>query len=234
MYFKVRCLREPIRILISIFAFLISFTLLAAFLRPLVYRLFSSTLDDGWILFLSAVGAGAVELICQTLLRIYKVYEFTDRAINVVWWYGGWWFFLRWIDRWIDERVEMGPRPRPKRNKSPLLYREKETPTTTRGYPDEFEPELIQEHLAQGALPDSVLGTSKTVRTVHRDELHDVMILESAFGATLLLRLWGCGEFTERFVWQYQLHNRGELFVLRLPKARGEEAYSLIKEYTRR
>ena len=228
MYFKVRCLREPLRVAVALLAFLCPFSLLIRSMRPLVYRLFSTVLEDDWNLLLSVVGAGIVAIAVQIPLQFYKVYEFTNRELQVLWWYGGWMFYFSGLVGGTTTRRKQ----RPRKNESPLLQRDEEEPL--RGYPDEFEPALIQEQLARGALPDSVLGTSRTVRTVPRGELYDVKILESVFGATLLLRLQGCGEFNERFVWQYRLHNRGRLFVIRLSKARGEEAWAIIKEYTRR
>ncbi|MBO4419201.1 MAG: hypothetical protein J5789_05205 [Oscillospiraceae bacterium] len=227
MYFKVRCIREPIRILLSLASFFFPFSLLCFFAQTVIQWLFSESVSDTLVLILSFAGAGAFSLLCSWLLQFYKIYEFTDRAIQILWWYGGWFFYFNILP--LPQRSRQS---RLSKTESPLLYRE-ETPPV-RGFPDEFEPEIISHQLSQGAPPEAVLGTGKLVKTLHRSELHDVKILESAFGATLLLRLQGCGEFTERFVWQHQLHNRGKLFVLHLSKARGEEAYSMLKEYTRR
>jgi hypothetical protein len=227
MYFKVRCIREPIRILLSLASFFFPFSLLCFFAQTVIQWLFSESISDTLVLILSFAGAGAFSLLCSWLLQFYKIYEFTDRAIQILWWYGGWMFYFN-----ILALPKHARQTRLSGNESPLTRKE-ETPPV-RGFPDEFEPDIIMDRLSHGASPEATLGTGKLIKTLHRSELHDVKILESAFGATLLLRLQGCGEFTERFVWQYRLHNRGKLFVLRLPKAKGEEAYSLIREYTRR
>ena len=227
MYFKVRCIREPIRILLTFASFLLPFSLLRIFVQSVICWLFSAEIGRTAMLILSSVGAVVFSQACAWLLRFYKVYEFTDRAIQILWWYGGWMFYFD-----ILALPKHARQTRLSGNESPLTRKE-ETPPV-RGFPDEFEPDIIMDRLSHGASPEATLGTGKLVKTLHRSELHDVKILESAFGSTLLLRLQGCGEFTERFVWQYRLHNRGKLFVLRLPKAKGEEAYSLIREYTRR
>ena len=227
MYFKVRCLREPIRILLCFASFLFPFSLLRIYLQNIILRLFSESINDALALVLSTAGAGVIFLACSALLGLYKVYEFTDRELQILWWYGGWLFYFN-----ILPLQQAPPHARWIKDESPL--QERDSIPSLRGFPDEFEPEIITEQLARGVQPDAVLGTGRRTKTIPRSELWDVKIFESVFGATLLLRLRGCGEFTERFVWQYRLHNRGRLFVIRLSKSRGEQAYSQIKEFVRR
>lgn len=228
MYFKVRCIREQVRTVISLVTFFLPVSLLISLLRPFAERLLGLQLDTWPNSLCTWAGGIILGLILGIPLQFYKVYEFTDREVHVQWWYGNWGFYFNWLLGGMQM-----PKRRLRQDGSPLMDREDE-PRTYRGCPDEFEPEIIQAQLSRGAQPDSVLGTGRTVKTLPRSELYDVKILESIFGATLLLRLRGCGEFTERFVWQYQLHNRGRLFVIRLTKARGEEAWSNLKKYTRR
>ena len=224
MYFKVRCLREPIRILISIAAFFCPFWLLQSVSKAILERLFSLE-ADGWLTYaLALVGAAGAELLCQAVLRLYKVYEFTEREIRILLWYGGWDFYFNALAKKVSP-------PRKKlygHSVSPLRPPE---PEAYRGYPDEFEPEQISEALSHGASPDSVLGTGKLLKTLSKRELRDVKLLKTPIGATLLLSLLDCGPFSERFLWQHRLHNRGKLFVIHLSWERGAEAFSLIQAY---
>lgn len=227
MYFKVRCVRATLRVLISLAVFAFPFSLVVPLLQPFINWVFGSLLDARLNTLLSWAIPLILGLTLQAPLQFYKLYEFTHREINVAWWYGAWGFY------WPGGKMRTASEKLCKRGESPLLQQVEET-ISLRGFPDEFEPEIMNEQLARGARPEAVLGKSKLVKTIPRGELRDVKIFESVFGATLLLQLRECGAFTERFVWQYRLHNRGRLFVIRLSKSRGEQTYCQIKEYLRR
>ena len=110
MYFKVRCIREQVRTVISLVTFLLPLSLLISLLRPFLERLLGLQLDAWPNSLFTWAGGVILGLILGIPLQFYKVYEFTDREIHVQWWYGNWGFYFNWL---LQRSAQHRHRPEP-------------------------------------------------------------------------------------------------------------------------